>query len=117
LHIGRSAVTGLTFYSMTRDNQNEMKGFTDHFVADGYKYMINVKHYFLLSEEEREAFRVEDGQFLVHMFGINGYKTFKVFLSDDLNWATDSSEFLIDKESVEIIGSIIDERSTLNNWD
>lgn len=102
---------------MTRDNDKENKGFIDHFVADGYKYMINVKHYFLLEDEERKTYEVEDGHFLVHMFGINGYKTFKVFLDDDLNWATDTSELLIDKEFVEIIGSIIDERSTLNNWD
>lgn len=102
---------------MSEENPIEYKGFTDHFIADGYKYMINVKHYFGLTTEERESYKVEDGQFLVHMFGINGYKTFKVFLNDGLNWVTDASEFLVDKEIVEIIGSIIDERSLLNKWD
>jgi hypothetical protein len=102
---------------MSEKNQEESKGFIDHFVADGYKYMIYVKHFLLLDGDERRNFGVEDGQFLIHMFGINGFKTFKVFLNDNLNWVTDTSEFHIDRESVEIIGSIIDERSTLNNWD
>lgn len=102
---------------MSDETPIDKKGFTDHFVADGYKYMINVKHYYILTEEERDSFKVEDGQFLVHMFGINGFKSFKVFLNENLNWVTDNSEFLIDRESVEIIGSIIDERSTLNKWD
>jgi hypothetical protein len=102
---------------MGEENQKEYRGFIDHFVADGYKYMISVKHHYGLSDEEKHLHQVEDGQFLVHMFGINGFKTFKVFLDDNLNWITDTSEFLIDKESVEIIGSIIDERSTLNKWD
>jgi hypothetical protein len=102
---------------MSEDDSKEYNGFTDHFVADGYKYMIHVKHFYGLTVEERALYKVEDGQFLVHMFGINGYKSFKVFLDDGLNWVTDASEFLIDKESVEIIGSIIDERSLLNRLD
>jgi hypothetical protein len=102
---------------MAENSPIKNKGFTDHFITDSCIYMINVKHYFILDENERTTFKVEDGQFLIHMFGINGFKSFKVFLDEELNWVTDASEFLIDKESVEIIGSIIDERSTLNNWD
>lgn len=102
---------------MTRKNQTEMKGFADQFMAAGHNCKINVKHYCILDEEEKRAFNVEDGQFLVHMSDDESSKHFKVFLNDNFDWVTDSSEVLIDKESVEIIGSIIDERSTLNNWD
>ena len=84
-------------------------GFTDHFEDDQESYMIKVKHYLALTDEDRVSYNVADGQFLVHLFSAKGVKSFVVFLNDDLAWATAQEDF-IDREFVEIIGSIIDER-------
>ena len=95
----------------------ENKGFIEHFDADDVSYMVQIKHYYALNEEERNLYCVTDGQFLVHMFSTDGCKSFKVFLDDELFWITDAHESIVQREFVEIIGSIIDERSTLNKWD
>jgi hypothetical protein len=102
---------------MSEEHPIENKGFIDHFDADDVTYMVHIKHFFILDEEERKMYNVQEGQFLVHMFSNDGCKSFKLFLDDQLYWVTDSDESFIEREFVEIIGSIIDERSTLNKWD
>lgn len=102
---------------MSEDGPIENKGFIDHFDADDTSYMVHIKHHYALTDEEKNMYKVEDGQFLVHMFSSAECKSFKVFLNDELFWTTDADESFVDREFVEIIGSIIDERSTLNKWD
>jgi hypothetical protein len=102
---------------MEEQNHREHRGFFDAFKDNEKTYLVNIKHYFILTREEREQYSVEDGQFLVHLFSNEACRSFKLFLDEELNWSTDAGELMIDRESVEIIGSIIDERSALNKWD
>ena len=85
--------------------------FIDHFDADGVSYMIDVKHFNALLIEQQQQYDVKDGQFLVHLFSPSGCRSFKVFLNEDLYWTTNAQEEFVDREFIEVIGSIIDEKS------
>jgi hypothetical protein len=99
---------------MKDDEKDPMEdGFIDHFDSDGVNYMIDVKHYNALSKDQQEQYDVKDGQFLVHLFSPSNCRSFKVFLNEDLYWTTDAREGFVDREFIEVIGSIIDEKSFL----
>ncbi len=83
----------------------------DSFTAYGKQHHFTAQHFLFLSEEERETYKVEDGQFLVRLSFDEEGRTFKVFHHEDdlFRWTTDASTIIVDKESAEVIGSIIDE--------
>lgn len=106
----------INFIEMEEQEYSFSNGFIDHFEAEGVQFMIQVKHFLSLSQEEIEKFKVDDGQFLVHLFSEAHCKSFKVFLDDGLNWVSDQDDSFVYREYVEIIGSIIDEYTLLNKW-
>lgn len=89
----------------------QSNGIIDEFEADDGTYVVNIRHYSILRQDERKAYNLQDGQFLVHLFDMGGFKTFKVFLDEQLFWVTDASELFVQKEFIDVIGSIIDERT------
>ena len=84
----------------------------DSYEAHGEKHWFKAQLYLYLSVEERKAHGVKDGQFLVELRSGDGdVRLFKVFYDDDnfLQWTTDAPASVIDRESIEVIGSIIEE--------
>ncbi|MBO9572437.1 MAG: hypothetical protein J7497_09545, partial [Chitinophagaceae bacterium] len=66
------------------------------------------KHYTVVSEDELIQFRVKDGEFLVHLFSLEGFVSFKIYLDEDLIWKSCSSEIVTEQELVDVIGIMID---------
>jgi len=80
------------------------------FEAFGGINHFTATHYLFLTPDQIKNYFLQEGQFLVHLWFEGHERTFKIFKdeSDPFAWATDSSSVIIDKESVEVIGSIID---------
>lgn len=83
-------------------------GFYEEFDFQGKKYIAHIQHYLNLPEDEIINYRVIDGEFLIHLYSLDGCKTFKVFLDEQLIWQTNTSKFLVPPEMIEVIGFVID---------
>jgi hypothetical protein len=87
--------------------------FIEHFEYEGTDYMIDVKPFYTLREEEKEQYHIREGDYLVHLFSSSGFKSFRMFTNEELYWTTDADKYFVDKDLVELIGSIIDEKNFL----
>ena len=92
------------------DSQLEKEGFQTQFAFEGRNYIANIKYPYPLSEKEKALYKVEDGEFLVHLTDDFGSRAFKVYFTHEFEWETDSPTLLIEKELVQIIGGLIDSK-------
>jgi hypothetical protein len=88
----------------------EKEGFHTEFKFNDRQYIADIKYPYPLNEKERELYKVEDGEFLVHLIDEVGSRSFKVFINEEHQWTTDSPSLLIERELVEIIGTLIDSK-------
>ena len=91
--------------------QEEAYGFKKEFDYEGIHYSMHVVPFIMATEEDRKAYFLQEGQFLVHLS--NGYSvaSFAVFYSDDEPvWESNVSKIILDDEFlVERIGFLIDD--------
>ena len=99
------------------DTDDEEKGFHVEFKYEGRQYAAEIKYPYPLNEEERKLYKVEDGEFLVHLLDEVGSRTFKIYVGNLLfseewphEWLTDSPSLLIEWELVQVIGNLIDSK-------
>src|SRR5687768_6176984 len=100
---------------MNIQENTEEEGFHVEFKYQGRKYVADIKYPYPLNEKEKEVYKVEDGEFLVHLFDEVGSRTFKVFIGKEFEhyeyqWVTDSPSLLIEWELVQVIGNLIDSK-------
>lgn len=102
---------------MENPEELEEEGFRTEFTFEGRKYIADIKYPFPLNSEERALYKVEDGEFLVHLFDEIGSRTFKISVGNLLfseewphEWVTDSPSLLIEWEFVQVIGNLIDSK-------
>lgn len=84
-------------------------GFHEEFDFNGRQYIAHIKHYTVVSEDEIINYHVSDGEFLVHLFSLDGCKSFNIYLDDNLIWKT-SSSIMVEQELVDVLGFVIDMR-------
>lgn len=84
-------------------------GFHEEFDFKGNRYVAHIKHCTVVSEDEMINHHVCDGEFLVHLFSLEGCKSFKIYLDDNLIWKT-SSTIIVEQELVDVLGFVIDMR-------
>jgi hypothetical protein len=95
---------------MQLEAQSEQAGFHAEFKYDGRQYIADIKYPYPINEKEQKAYKVEDGEFLVHLIDDVGSRSFKVFLNENLEWVTDSPSLLIEPELATVIGELIDSK-------
>jgi hypothetical protein len=95
---------------MKHQSEIEKGGFHTEFIFNGRRYIADIKYPYPLNENERALYKVEDGEFLVHLIDEMGSRTFKVYFREDFDWVTDSPTLLIERELVQMIGSLIDSK-------
>jgi hypothetical protein len=83
-------------------------GFKEQFEFKEQNYLAHIKHYTVVSEDELIQFRVKDGEFLVHLFSLEGCVSFKIYLDEDLIWKSCSSEIIAEQELIDVLGFVID---------
>jgi hypothetical protein len=88
----------------------EQEGFHTEFKYNGRQYIADIKYPYPLNGNERALYKVEDGEFLVHLIDDIGSRSFKVFIDDEHEWTTDSPSFLIERELVQVLGTLIDSK-------
>ena len=95
---------------MNQNEELEKDGFHTEFAYEGRRYIADIKYPYPLNENEKALYKVEDGEFLVHLLDDVGSRSFKVFINDQHEWATDSPSLLIERELVQLIGTLIDSK-------
>jgi hypothetical protein len=70
-------------------------------------YIAWLTPYYELSDYEMEVYRISEFNYVVHLFSMQGFKTFEMFPDDRAHWTTNASSTLIDKEIVEIVGYVL----------
>lgn len=63
--------------------------------------------YYELSELELKVYNISEYNYVVHLFSMEGFKTFEMFPDAELRWTTNASPLLVDKEIVEIMGYVL----------
>lgn len=87
-----------------------MKSFQLEFQAAGIKYIADIWHHKQLSDEEKLKCQIREYSFLVHLFSLQGFRSFEVFIDEDsMQWVTNAEE-LVDPRLVLILGNRIDDR-------
>ena len=95
---------------MNYKEEIEKDGFHTEFKFNDRQYIAEIKYPYPLNENERAVYKVEDGDFLVHLIDEVGSRSFKVVINDEYEWTSDSPSLLIETELVQIIGTLIDSK-------
>ena len=70
-------------------------------------YIAYVCPFYELSDYEAEVYNITEFAYIVHLFSLEGFKSFEMFPDNDLNWTTNASELLVDKDIVHIIAYVL----------
>jgi hypothetical protein len=89
---------------------SELTGFTEEIEHLGQYYKVLIKYAFPLTAEERERYKIEDGEFFIELTDSTGTKSFRVFQDEDLEWKSDAASVLVDQNLIEVIGNCIDSK-------
>lgn len=73
-------------------------------------FFVDIIPFLSANIEQVYKYRLEDGQFLIHLFDGRTYTSFPVFIDDNMEWNTHSSELMdLDRNLIEKIGFLIDD--------
>jgi hypothetical protein len=87
-----------------------VKSFQLEFQSAGTKYIADIWHHKQLSDEEKLKYQIREYSFLVHLFSLQGFRSFEVFIDEDsMQWVTNAEE-LVDPQLVLMLGDKIDDR-------
>lgn len=85
-------------------------GFAKEFVYQGRNYSVHVIPFIVACDEDKYAFHLSEGEFLVHLDDGNRALSFSVFYNDQLEWDSNVSKIVMDdRDLVERIGFLIDD--------
>ncbi|MEI9806956.1 MAG: hypothetical protein WDO16_03215 [Bacteroidota bacterium] len=70
-------------------------------------YIAYICPYYELSDHEMRLYQITEYTYVVHLFSLEGFKTFEMFPDDQLCWTTNASSLLIDREIVSIIAYVL----------
>jgi hypothetical protein len=88
-------------------HQHSKYHITCEFEYKDSKYIAWLCPYYELSDVERQAYTITQYNYVVHLFSLEGFKTFEMFPDEELHWTTNASALLVDKEIVEIMGYVL----------
>lgn len=88
-------------------NNNSRYHITCEFEYKDENYIAWLSPYYELSELELKSYNISEYNYVVHLFSMEGFKTFEMFPNHDLHWTTNASALLVDKEIVEIMGYVL----------
>lgn len=70
-------------------------------------YIAYICPYYELSDFEMKQYKVTEFTYVVHLFSLEGFKTFEMFPDDQMHWTTNASALLIDREIADIIAYVL----------
>ena len=70
-------------------------------------YIAYISPYYELSDYEMKAYNITEYTYVVHLFSLEGFKTFEIFPDNDLNWITNASGLFVKKEIVGILSYVL----------
>ena len=70
-------------------------------------YIAYICPYYELSDLEISLYKITEYTYVVHLFSLEGFKTFEMFPDDELCWTTNASPLLISKEIVFILAYVL----------
>ncbi len=80
---------------------------TGEFELNGSWHIAFISPYYAMSEEEITLYKISEYSFVAHVFSEEGFKTFEIFPDHELNWNTNASALLVDKDVVDKVGEMI----------
>jgi hypothetical protein len=80
---------------------------TCEFDFNGNRYIAWLCPYYELSDQELKIYHITEYNYVVHLFSLEGFKTFEMFLDDDLHWISNAPPLLIDTSIIEIISYVL----------
>ena len=70
-------------------------------------YIAYICPYYELSDYEMRLYNIAEYTYVVHLFSLQGFKTFEIFPDNDHNWITNASHLLVSREIVGIISYVL----------
>ncbi len=89
---------------------NETPDFHFVFLHEENPYEADVWHYSQLTENEISQYNIRENTYLVKLKGPYEFKPFELYISEDMEWHTQSN-FVVDDEIVQKIGLLIHNRT------
>ena len=84
------------------------KSFQLSFQLNATSYIADVWHHRQLTEEEKNFYNIREQSFLVHLFCMQGFRSFELFIDEDaMSWVT-NSEDLVTHQVIAMLGERID---------
>ena len=89
-----------------------MDQFSDYRITCEFKYnrrfyIAYISPYYELSEYEIRAYNIHEYMYVVHLFSLDGFKTFEIFPDKTNTWVTNASNLLVNNQIVGIISYVL----------
>jgi len=89
-----------------------MDQFSDYRITCEFKYkkryyIAYICPYYELSEYELRAYHIAEYVYVVHLFSLEGFKTFEIFPGDDNKWVTNASGMFVNSQIVSVISYVL----------